>query len=289
MNNYKQRGITLVEILIALVVSLVLIAGVGTVYTSSKRNYQARDQLSSIDENARVALETLKRHLEHAGYAANGVFPLEHPFLLQGTHEPEKVGCAGGFNIKTRSSFYFTQDGGIPAPGANVRNDAIGIALLGDNRMFRDCGNGLLPAGCRREEAPTSKAALIYNSFNLDQPSSAKYNSVGDVIPALYCSGSLSGQRTMVAQGIESIEFMYGIDLGGDGTVERYANADEVAADEWGRVVSIKVALLVKSLEPVFPDKKARSYSLLDDVVVSKDDRYQRAVYTAVIQLRNRV
>ena len=65
----KQRGISLIELMIAMVVSLVLVAGISTVYMSSKRNYQARDQLSLMDESARIALNALTKHLEHAGYA----------------------------------------------------------------------------------------------------------------------------------------------------------------------------------------------------------------------------
>ncbi|MFN3785266.1 MAG: PilW family protein, partial [Thiothrix sp.] len=71
-----QRGLSLIELMIAMVVSLVLIAGVGTVYISSKRNYQARDQLSLMDESARIALTALSKHLEHAGYATPTKLPI---------------------------------------------------------------------------------------------------------------------------------------------------------------------------------------------------------------------
>lgn len=291
MTRYKpQQGVTLIEMMIAMVVSLVLVAGIGTVYFSSKRNYQARDQFSMMDENARVALNSLKKHLEHAGYASNGVFPLAHPFVVGS--QPDWAPCGAiAQNKKTTSDIYLTQDGAVPTPPANVKDDAVGIAFLSDDLLFTDCGNSSfkLEEKCRSGQTPNSLGALVYNSFSLDQPSVEEKNSVGDVIPALYCSGSASSSRQMVAQGIENIQILYGIDTNADGTVDQYQNtANVTTASNWPNVLSIKIALLVKSLEPVLQAPEQHSYTLLDNVV-NTNDRYQRSVYTEVIHLRNRV
>lgn len=285
MKRNTQQGVTLIELMVAMVVSMVLIAGVGTVYLSSKRNYQARDQFSMMDENARVALNSLKKHLEHAGYAANGLFPLAHPFVVGS--QPAWAACSDGTsNKRTSSSMYLTQDGAVPAPPANVKDDAVGIAFLSDDTLFTDCTNSAVPAVCRSGQAPSSQGSLVYNTFTLDQPSTVEKNSVGDVIPALYCSGSASANRQMVAQGVENIQLMYGVDSNMDGQVEQYFNATGVGSN-WDDVVSIKVGLLIKSLEPVLEKAEARTYALLD-TSVSVNDRYQRGVYTEVIHLRNR-
>lgn len=286
-NNKRQQGMTLVELMVALLVSMVLVAGIGTVYISSKHNYQTRDQLSELDENARVALEALKRHLEHAGYASNGLFPLPHPFVLA---TPSQENCADGSNsIRTRSSLYLTQDGAVPEPPANVQGDGVGIAFLADDNLFRDCANAIVAPECRQNQAPSTRASLVYNTFSLDQPGSPRTNSIGDVIPSLYCSGSVNANRTLIAEGIENIQIMYGLDLDNNGAVDQYASAADVAADEWGNVISIKIALLVRSIEPVLAAAEAHSYTLLEGVVINTDDRYQRAVFTTVIQLRNMV
>ncbi|MBU0653857.1 MAG: PilW family protein [Gammaproteobacteria bacterium] len=286
----SQRGVTLIEMMIAMVVSLVLIAGVGTIYISSKRNYQARDQFSMMDENARIALNSLKKHLEHAGYAANGVFPLPHPFVVGG--QPAWAPCGKiSLNRKTSSQIYLTQDGAVPAPPVNVQNDGVGIAFLSDDSLFTDCGNSSFDVdtdACRASQAPSSMGALVYNSFSIDWVAgSREQNSVQDFIPTLYCSGSASGSKQMIAQGIERMELMYGVDSDADGSVEQYLTANNVGAN-WPSVISIKVGLLVKSLEPVLQGAESRTYDVLGNTVTT-NDRYQRSVYTEVIHLRNRV
>lgn len=283
----SQQGVTLIEMMIAMVVSLVLIAGVGTIYMSSKRNYQARDQFSMMDENARVALNSLKKHLEHAGYASNGVFPAAHPFVVD--NQPPATSCNDDTDVYPNAgrTYYLTQNNAIPASGVNVQDDGVAIAFLSDDTLFTDCSNGAVPSGCRLGRSPSAQASLVYNSFSLDRVGAGESNSVGDLIPTLYCSGSASSSKQMIAQGIERMELLYGVDSDADGSVEQYLTANNVGAN-WPSVISIKVGLLVKSLEPVLQGTESRTYDVLGNTVTT-NDRYQRSVYTEVIHLRNRV
>jgi type IV pilus assembly protein PilW len=58
------------------------------------------------------------------------------------------------------------------------------------------------------------------------------------------------------------------------------------AAEKWGRVVSVKVSLLMRSVENnVGPQSQSYSYNGSDE---TPDDRYIRKVFTHVIKLRNR-
>lgn len=285
MNNhrYKQQGLSLIEMMIAMVISLVLIAGVGTVYFSSKRNYETRDQLSVMDENARVALDTLRKHLEHAGYATAQKLPLGDYFYVSGDAAPIAIPCDadGKGNLK-----YITDLTSRPTQDAiNQYGDSISVRFIGDDALFSDAVNGELPAGCRVGAAPSLEASLIYNAFQIDTSSTIK-DSQGNLIPILYAVGSRVQDKQPVVNGIENMQFMYGLDAGADGTVDQYVNATGVGAGNWQRVISIRVALLVRSLEPVLAANTAQSYTLLD-VNVTPNDRYQRAVYTTTIQLRN--
>ncbi len=63
-----QRGLTLVEILVAIVISTFLIAGVIQLFISSKQTYRSYDALSRIQENGRFALEAMSRDIRAAGY-----------------------------------------------------------------------------------------------------------------------------------------------------------------------------------------------------------------------------
>ena len=66
---YHQRGITIVELMIALVVSSIILIGVATVYTSSKRAYKIQEEMSRLQENARFGFEFMVRDIRMAGYS----------------------------------------------------------------------------------------------------------------------------------------------------------------------------------------------------------------------------
>ncbi len=66
---YRQRGITIVELMIALVVSSIILIGVATVYTSSKRAYKIQEEMSRLQENARFGFEFMVRDVRMAGYS----------------------------------------------------------------------------------------------------------------------------------------------------------------------------------------------------------------------------
>ncbi|MFM8330225.1 MAG: PilW family protein [Candidatus Methylumidiphilus sp.] len=66
--DFRQGGVSLVEIMVALVLSLILLAGVGNIYLGSKQIYRAQDAQSRLQENARYAIEVLTHDIRLAGY-----------------------------------------------------------------------------------------------------------------------------------------------------------------------------------------------------------------------------
>ena len=52
-NNYsrKQRGVTLVELMIAITIGSIIMVGISSVYTSSKRSYKLQEEFSRLQEN----------------------------------------------------------------------------------------------------------------------------------------------------------------------------------------------------------------------------------------------
>jgi len=76
--NNRQKGLTLVEIMVAMVIGLIIIGGVIQVYISSKATYNVQSGMSRMQENARYAMDILSMHISMAGYtqdftAANGI------------------------------------------------------------------------------------------------------------------------------------------------------------------------------------------------------------------------
>jgi len=64
----KQQGMTLIEILIALVLGLFLLAGIFQIFLSSKQSYRMQENMSRMQENGRFAMEFLSRDIRMAGY-----------------------------------------------------------------------------------------------------------------------------------------------------------------------------------------------------------------------------
>jgi type IV pilus assembly protein PilW len=63
-----QGGLTLIEILVSLAISVLVIAGVLEVYTSSKQTYRVQEASSRLQENGRFAISFIARDLRMAGH-----------------------------------------------------------------------------------------------------------------------------------------------------------------------------------------------------------------------------
>lgn len=64
----KQIGLSLIELLIAIALSMVLMLGAIQVFITTKNSYKINQELSEIQENGRFALNFLARDIRNAGY-----------------------------------------------------------------------------------------------------------------------------------------------------------------------------------------------------------------------------
>jgi len=65
---FKQSGLSLVELMVAVTIGLVLLTGVLQIYLGSKQTYRMQDALSRLQENGRIAIEMLQRDIRPAGF-----------------------------------------------------------------------------------------------------------------------------------------------------------------------------------------------------------------------------
>ena len=63
-----NRGFSLVELMVALVITLILLAGIGQIFLSSKKSFTIQDSLGRMQENGRYAMETLAQDVRRAGF-----------------------------------------------------------------------------------------------------------------------------------------------------------------------------------------------------------------------------
>jgi len=69
LSSSRQKGVTLIELMIALALSMFVLLAVTTVYISTKRTYNYQETIVQLQENARYAITTLASDLREAGYA----------------------------------------------------------------------------------------------------------------------------------------------------------------------------------------------------------------------------
>lgn len=68
----RQTGFSLMELMIAITIGFIVVAGVGYLYLGSSQTFKAQDNLSAIQENSRFALDTMSRDIRMAGYLGCG-------------------------------------------------------------------------------------------------------------------------------------------------------------------------------------------------------------------------
>ncbi|MFM7330683.1 MAG: PilW family protein [Brachymonas sp.] len=68
-----ERGMTLIELLIAMLIGLFLLGGVISIFVSNQQNYRTNENLSRVQESARFAIEQLGREIRDAGFNPCGV------------------------------------------------------------------------------------------------------------------------------------------------------------------------------------------------------------------------
>jgi type IV pilus assembly protein PilW len=82
-NLRHQLGISLVEVLVSLVISLFLLAGIIQVYVANKSSYSFSNSISRIQENGRYAMDVMAQDLRMAGFFGCAVFNPEDDSAME--------------------------------------------------------------------------------------------------------------------------------------------------------------------------------------------------------------
>ncbi|MDY0268509.1 prepilin-type N-terminal cleavage/methylation domain-containing protein [Trichloromonas sp.] len=138
-SHMKQRGFTLVEILIALAISGLLLTAVYAAFQSQQKSYLAQDQVAEVQQNIRAGIDFMVREMRMAGYDPTGT-------------------DRAGIEVATIGHFGFTQDlnadGDIEDPNESViygfkdEFDSEPDGIVDNNDVAplgRDTGGGLQP------------------------------------------------------------------------------------------------------------------------------------------------
>lgn len=82
--KFNTKGITLIELLVALVIGGIIIAGIYRVIIAQSKAYVFQDQIVETQQNIRSAMEILSRDLRMTGF--NGDNTPSTPYITPGTN-----------------------------------------------------------------------------------------------------------------------------------------------------------------------------------------------------------
>ena len=97
-----QRGLTLVELLISLVIGLVVLAAGGAVYVYSGRSSRVSNVGTQLNEDGVLAMNFLQSQIRQAGYSQKAIKNSQGA-LFRGA---AIRGCSGGFKKNKLASGY---------------------------------------------------------------------------------------------------------------------------------------------------------------------------------------
>jgi type IV pilus assembly protein PilW len=246
----RQQGLSLVELLVAMVLGLLLTAGALEMMLSSRNLHRTTDSLSRIQENGRFALDFLNRGINMAGYKTSNVDP-------------------------DAQIFNYCGDTFCSADGSGVDSDQIAAVQTADSSNDQDClGNTV-----DKDDA----FANVYYINEVDNISSLYCRGYN-----ITDSSWISSAQPLV-DGIENMQVLYGINdnayIGGR-RVEKYVSATNVS--DWSEINTIRIALLVNNgLEFGNGDETTRTFQLLDGAPLTFTDKHDRQVYISTIALSN--
>ncbi len=82
----RQTGLTLIELMVALTISLVLLLGITQLFSANKASYNMTEAHARLQENARFALDIMSRDIRSAGYS--GCRPIERMEIFSVAQDP---------------------------------------------------------------------------------------------------------------------------------------------------------------------------------------------------------
>ena len=252
----RQRGVSLVELMVGVALSLFVLAGIITVYAANRQSFRVLSDLAEIQEVGRFAVDTIARAVRLAGY--QGDSPSE--WVLGALSQAN-----GGVDVISGAN--------DDASDANIKDGTDSFTVVyqaSSDGLFADClGLNTAAAGSN-----------ISNTFSVS-PSNA-----------LQCSTDGGTTHTTLLENVENMQVLYGVDTDGDQQANSYVTANKVS--DWDDVVSLRLALLVRSRnDGVALNTDTRAWQLLDKAVYTTlapaNDSRVRRIFSSTVRLRNRL
>ncbi|MCH9770227.1 MAG: prepilin-type N-terminal cleavage/methylation domain-containing protein [Gammaproteobacteria bacterium] len=131
----NRRGFTLMEFLIAMTVSVVVVAGLWSLFYVVTRHSRNTLSIGRLDGQLQLVLASMTRDIRRAGYWANAGTSTTNPFQDTGTDIQ-----VNGSNNCLLLTYDADKDGSLPAVGAGSDDERYGYRLMNNAIQYRPHG-----------------------------------------------------------------------------------------------------------------------------------------------------
>lgn len=303
----RHRGLTLVELLVALAISLVIVIAAAAFFLGSSRSRDTQDGASLLQDNARFATEAITRSVQQAGYQ-NYIWSMPGAIARREVAPPaDAQPDLRGYNNSAAGSG--TNNGTHDLSTNRINNSDTLVArfqgssnISGPDGSMVDCMGRPLPQ-------PDLLVTRYYSIFEVRQ-------SAGNAEPELRCkyasinsTGTVSFSSEPIVRGVESLQFMYGVDTNGDSVADTWKNAKDVDSGcsgvacvaNWQQVRVVRVGMVLRTptavavtavsgtstLVPLGADFSQNISTAPDTLIVNNSDGRLRKVVTFTVNVRN--
>lgn len=226
-----QRGVTLVELLVAMTIGLMIALVITQAYLNGVRTQQTQNDMTRLQESARFAFQLVSDEIKKAGFRDTyKVSSTAHNFC-SGTTTPGSQ-ITGQNDLTTVSLLA----GGTSAVLNN--SDAITVRYYGENNAAGNPDGAILDCTGNPVGLNTLVTETLYISAD---PANSNE-------PTLYCDSSAAAAPVGLIAGVESMQFLYGEDSDGDGIINYYAPFGSVALPtQIDQIKSVMVSLVIRT------------------------------------------
>jgi type IV pilus assembly protein PilW len=231
-----QSGMSLVEVMVAMLLGLFLVGGMMQVFTSSRLTYRVHESTARMQETGRMALEVLSRDIRMADFwgcasdLTNIVNNLDNTgsgYIDFGTGGV--VGTEGGPGVPDSLMLRGGSNAGLgvqppygPQASANIKVQAGSGLEQGDILFVSDCSNGDIFQITNAN--PDDGGVLVHNTGSATEP--GNYNATNPGCPGsnAHCLSKVYGADASV---FTAREISYSVGVGSEGEPALFRNGQE--------------------------------------------------------------
>ena len=264
-----QKGLTLVELMISMTLSLIVIFAVGSILISSNQAASVSDTLADSQETGRFAVDYINRQLLRTGY------------------DPDDVGVVsfGDLCLAAGDTVCIDEAPDTAGDRLAVRR----VAEAGESNAVTCYGSALLNAADENITADVVVTDVYWVAVDANGLSNLRCQSFDEDGTVRANPGDSFGNSQALAAGVLAMHVLYGqsnsVPTDDTLNVTTYFNADQVT--DWGNVYAIRIGFLTQALTNTEAQSWEQNYIVLDSLNYEFDDQTARQVFTTTVTRLN--